>query len=895
MTTSSPTAVPVHEPSATRVSPKPATCRTIRVIATSLLVVLATTSLAAQTSLAQLASPADFLGYELGSRFTPHHRVVDYVQHVAANSSSVVVSRYGATYEGRPLLLAYVTSPENHDRLELIRQQNLQRTGLGADMQSGESTGETSDDDPIAIVWLSYNVHGNESVSTEAAMMTLHALADPENMQTREWLENTVVILDPCINPDGRDRYVNWYNRTAGAFTNANPDDWTHAEPWPGGRTNHYYFDLNRDWAWASQQETRDRLAVYNQWMPHVHVDFHEQGVNDPYYFAPAAVPYHAAITDWQVDFQTQIGRNHARYFDQNNWLYFTKERFDLFYPGYGDTWPTYNGAIGMTYEQGGSGRAGIAIRTAVGDTLTLTDRILHHHTTGLSTIEVTSLSAERVVDEFAAYFQNGGSDGRGRGADARSYVLRVGDEPDRASAITRLLRLQGIQYSVIDQATRANGRAYSSGDARRFDIAAGDLVVSTNQPKGTLASVLFEPESFLSDSLTYDITSWSLPYLFGIEAILVDGNVGSTSPATSASAAADQSGSVTGNATQPYAYLAGLRSVQDQRFLAALLVRGIRVRMVHDELQLDGRDFPRGTVVITRADNLRLGERFDAVVREEVDKHSRAVHATATGFASAGPDLGSGKVSPVPAPRILLLTGSNVSSSSFGQAWHYFDETIAYPVTIVDGEDLGGIDLDDYNVVVLPSGSYRDVLSTDALSRVRTWVRAGGKLIALDSAARFLAGKDGFGLAMVSSGTDGESDASADSASGDSAALQYGDRERRSASGRVVGAFYPASIDQTHPMGYGLPATAPILRRTASVAKRLKDGWNVGVVNDGRPLSGFAGFRTDKRVDESLALGVEDMGRGTVVYIMDDPLFRGMWYTGAQMFGNAVFAVGND
>lgn len=852
---------------------------------TSLLLIVAT-AISASSLTAQPVPPGEFLGYELGERFTPHHRVVDYVQHVADNSPNVVVSRYGATYEARPLLLAYVTSPQNHARLESIRRHNLARAGLpGRDDAS--DAGDADND--IAIVWLSYNVHGNESVSTEAAMMTLHALADPDNAQTQAWLENTVVILDPCINPDGRDRYVNWYNRTAGAFVNANPDDWTHAEQWPGGRTNHYFFDLNRDWAWASQQETRDRLAVYNTWMPHVHVDFHEQGVNDPYYFAPAAVPYHDAITEWQIDFQTQIGRNHARYFDQNNWLYFTKERFDLFYPGYGDTWPTYNGAIGMTYEQGGSGRAGIAIRTAVGDTLTLADRILHHHTTGLSTIEVSSAEAARVVDEFTAYFQTR----TGNTRNARSYVLRVADAPDRAAAISDHLTMQGIRYSVVSESARVNGRAYSSGAARRFDLAAGDLVVSTNQPKGTLASVLFEPESLLSDSLTYDITSWSLPYLYGVEAVLIEG--GTSIPTVTAPTGDLRAGSVTGNAAKPYAYLSPLESVADQRFLASLLAKGIRVRMVHEELQLDGRSFPRGTVVITRADNLRMGGRFDETVRALVEHHGRSIHSTATGFASAGPDLGSGKVSPVPAPKVLLLTGSSVSSSSFGQAWHYFDETIAYPVTIVNGEDLGGVDLDDYNVIVLPSGFYREVLSSEALTRVRTWVREGGKLIALDAGARFLAGKEGFGLTMVSTGSDDHDEASADSASGERPAVQYADRERRSASGRVVGAFYAAAIDRTHPLGYGLPASVPMLRRTATVAKRLDGGWNVGVISDGRPMSGFAGFRTDERLDESLALGVEDMGRGEVIYIMDDPLFRGMWYTGAQVFGNAVFAVGTD
>ena len=304
---------------------------------------------------AQPQPPHEFLGYALGDRFTPHHRVVSYFEHVATETPNVRLQYYGETYEHRPLLVAYVASPENFAKLEDIRQANLNRTGLTDSAVSGSF-------DDVAIVWLSYNVHGNEAVSTEAVMGVLYELTNSDNARTREWLKNTVVILDPCINPDGRDRYATWYHQHANRPPNASPDSWEHNEPWPGGRPNHYLFDLNRDWAWATQQETRARLRLYNQWMPHIHADYHEQGVNSPYYFAPAAEPFHNLITDWQRELQNTIGANNARYFNEAGWLYFTRERFDLLYPSYGDTYPTYNGAIGMTYEQGGSGRAGLAV-----------------------------------------------------------------------------------------------------------------------------------------------------------------------------------------------------------------------------------------------------------------------------------------------------------------------------------------------------------------------------------------------------------------------------------------------------------------------------------------------------------------------------------------------------
>src|SRR5690606_21290299 len=233
----------------------------------------------------------------------------------------------------------------------------------------------------------------------------------------RELLDNTVVILDPCVNPDGRDRYVNWYYQNVNYPHNVNPDSREHHEPWLNGRPNHYMFDLNRDWAWLTQKESRQRVAVFNQWLPHVHADFHEQGVDAPYYFAPGAEPLHEVITDWQKDFQVMVGKNHATYFDTEGWLYFTKEVFDLLYPSYGDTYPMYNGSIGMTYEQGGSGRAGLGVITSNKDTLTLRDRLAHHYTTGISTVEISSENAGKLNEEFEKFYAR-------RNYKYRNYVL---------------------------------------------------------------------------------------------------------------------------------------------------------------------------------------------------------------------------------------------------------------------------------------------------------------------------------------------------------------------------------------------------------------------------------------------------------------------------------------
>jgi hypothetical protein len=473
------------------------------------ILLLSVTLFLAILSTAQLKSPEEFLGYKIGSRFTPHYKVVSYFQYVAQTQmANVKLQQYGETNEHRPLYLAFIASAENLSNLENIRLNNMRLANMTKDKMTPSETAP-------AIVWLSYNVHGNETSSSEAAMLTLFALADPANAQSKEWLKNTVVIIDPCLNPDGRERYINWFNSVVGNTYNPTRSAREHREPWPGGRSNHYNFDLNRDWSWQTQIESQQRMLQYNQWLPQVHVDFHEQGPNSPYYFAPAAQPYHEVITKWQRDFQVTIGKNHAKYFDKNGWLYFTKEVFDLLYPSYGDTYPLYSGSIGMTYEQGGGPAGGLGIETADGDTLTLYDRIIHHYTTGMSTVETASANAGELVKQFHKFFTDAVS---GSVGEYKSFIIKnKPEDAERIAALMKLLDRNGIQYGTATG--NAKGYNYQTKKEESFSISSGDLVVSSSQPKATLVKVLFDPDTKLVDSATYDITAWSLPYVYGLTA----------------------------------------------------------------------------------------------------------------------------------------------------------------------------------------------------------------------------------------------------------------------------------------------------------------------------------------------------------------------------------------
>lgn len=589
----------------------------------------------------KIKSPKEFLGYEIGARFTRHHKVVDYFNYVSNTLSNVKLEKYGETNEHRPLYVSYISSAENIKNLESIRKNNLSQTGV----ISGNSKND------IAIVWLSYNVHGNEASSTEAAMLTLYELVTAK----KAWLENTVVILDPCINPDGRDRYVNWYNQVKSTPYNTDQNAKEHAEPWPGGRPNHYLFDLNRDWAWATQVESKQRIKVYNKWMPHIHVDFHEQGINNPYYFAPAAEPFHEIITDWQRDFQTQIGKNHAKYFDKEGWLYFTKESFDLLYPSYGDTYPTYMGAIGMTYEQAGHGRAGLGIHTDEGEILTLKDRAAHHLTTGLSTVEISSKNAKKLNSEFRKFFNNSG-------LNFKSYVLK-NENADKMNRLKELLDTHEIKYESAKNGS-VKGYSYTTQKDAKLDVSNKDLVIHTDQPKGKMVKALFEPNAKLVDSLTYDITAWSLPYAHGFNAVASKSKVNSTTNNSKNTVVNSEDKSA-------YAYVSKWNNLADATFLADLLKNNIVPRFAEKSFSANNTSYDKGTLIILRNDNRNTD--FDSKVVAIADKHQRKLTSVATGFSQSGVDFGSSAIKPINKQKIAVVSGKATSSLSFGEVWHFF------------------------------------------------------------------------------------------------------------------------------------------------------------------------------------------------------------------------------
>ena len=840
----------------------------MKVFLSAFTLLMSSFSLLAQPSITmakplRIQSPDEFFSFRRGEQFTPHAQLNAYFEYLAANAPNTMrLEKYGRTNEGRPLQVAYFSTPENLARLEQIRINNLRLAGL--------ADGAPDLSNPVAIVWISMSVHGNEPSGAECSPILAFQLATQTESEVQEWLKNTLVILDPSLNPDGYDRYTNWNRQVSNLLLNPNPDGREHREPWPGGRPNHYYFDLNRDWAWATQVETQQRLVLYQRWLPHIHADLHEQSIDNPYYFAPAAEPMHDFITPWQRDFETQIGQNHARYFDANGWLYFTKEVFDLFYPSYGDTYPMFNGAIGMTYEQAGNSSAGRSIINSFGDTLTLNDRIQHHLTTSRSTIEIASKNAAKVVENFRNYYSRSATQPQGQ---YKAFVIREGNDANKVNLLCQLLDRHQIRYGRVGAGlSGVKAFDYGTGQESNVSLNPNDLVISAYQPKSTLLQVLFEPTPHLSDSLTYDITSWALPYAYGLDAYALKDRVEPKKPWTRYVAPEIML------AASPYAWCVRRSSIAEAKFIGLVLQKGLKVRYATKPFAMADQQFGAGTYVIARADNRAVAAELDGWVKSAAAQSNVPLQAIFSGYASKGNDFGSETFAQVQQPKVAVVYGDDVDDNSFGHTWFFFERELGYPVTALPVDRLQRMKLSDYNTLIFPNGNYE--LEERQLTVLKDWVRAGGRIIAFAGGVKAFADKDGFDLKARE---ETKKDTS-------HVPKPYLAPERDGISDQLPGAVVQARVDTTNPLAYGL-GNQYFSLKVGPEAYEMSDKLAAGVYLDDHYQSyGFIGSRVKPRLKNTPLAAIQRMGQGQIVYFMDNPLFRSFWQEGKVLFSNALF-----
>lgn len=536
-----------------------------------------------------------------------------------------------------------------------------------------------------------------------------------------------------------------------------------------------------------------------------------------------------------------------------------------------------------MTYEQAGSGYAGLTITTDIGDQLTLKDRLTHHHTTGLSTIEITALNATRVVDEFEKFFKENIST---PSAPYKTYVIKGDNNPDKLAVIARWMESHSIRFGHPQSGKSARGFDYQTQTTGSVNITTEDLVVNIYQPKSRFITTVFEPQSKLSDSLTYDITAWNLMYAYNLKAYALQERL---NPATPFVVKPVDNNDVP---AKPYAYLFAYQSIRDVEFLGSLMKEGIRVRAAAKPFVVNGKSYEAGTLIVTRRNNESI-EDFDTKVKRLANATGRKINTTSTGFVDKGYDFGSSEVKFLKAPKVAVLFGEQTFSLSTGEIWHYFEQQIHYPITQIGTDYFKSVDLKPFDVLVVPDGNYR-MFDDAMLDQIQTWVNGGGKLIVIANALNSFVEKKSFALKnYLKDAEKADAEKKQNDAREKGILDLYGDVERRQLSEAISGAIYKVSLDRTHPLSLGLGDTYYSLKTNELRFGYLEYGWNVGVIKGkAKPVQGFAGARINPRLENSLTIGVEQKGKGSVIYLVDNPLFREFWENGKMLFSNAVFMV---
>ena len=835
-----------------------------------------------------IPAPETVLGHKAGQNFTFHAGLKSYYLTLAQASDRVALNPYGTTNEGRTLYLLTITSPANHARIEDIRRATARlsdprRTTL-EEAQQIAATMPT-------VIYLSYNVHGNESVSSEAAVQVLYELAASEDERVKTWLEQSVIVIDPIVNPDGRDRYVHFFRSTVGKGPNPDRFAAEHREPWPGGRTNHYYFDLNRDWVWQTQVETQTRVRAYRRWNAQVHVDYHEMGAGSTYFFAPPTDPVNAQIKPLLEKWFKIYGDGNARAFDRYGFRYFTGESYDLFYPAYGDSWPSLNGAIGMTYEQAGGGFAGLVVDLAEGERrLTLRDRIERHFTSSLATINTSVEHREaRLLDYYN--FRKAAIDA-GRTGPMQQVFLVPGRDPARIARAVEILARNGIEVSRASQPFDAANLTSVWGEAipnRSFPE--GTYVVDLAQPAGFLARTLLERESEMNGVFFYDVTAWSLPLALGVESFSsgkrVQGNferLRRLPPVRGGVEGPDKAS----------AYLFSWDSHAAARLLGKLQTEGYNAYVSLKPFKISGQEFGRGTVVVHRENN---PESLDPRIRELAAGTRCKVIAVSTQLSEEGIDLGSRNMRFLRKPRIAVVSGPPTNSNLYGALWHFFEQRLDLPFTSIRAGSLGPSALSNYNVLILPpdgrGGSYARTLSKNLQEQLAEWVQEGGVLITMGSASVFAA-KSEAKLAEVKTRTTRDpatTDEKKKEKSVEEKLRKFGDREKERQNRTIAGAILRTVVDNTHPLAFGFDERLPVLNRTSPILELSEQGDNVIYYpEEGIKLGGYILEETEKKLAHTAYLIRQRKGQGYVVLFAESPIFRGFWDATNRLLLNAVF-----
>ncbi|MDG2148485.1 MAG: M14 family metallopeptidase [Planctomycetota bacterium] len=824
-----------------------------------------------------IPTPASVLGWDVGTWHVRPDQIVIYMEALAAASDRVQIETYGFTHEQRPLLLATISAPGNLARIDDIQSEHVAAVRAGASPTA---------DRPV-IVWMGYSVHGNEPSGANASLLVAYYLAAAQGPEIETLLSTTVVLLDPCINPDGLGRFAHWVNMHKGRQLVAEGWSQEHREAWPSGRTNHYWSDLNRDWLLLTHPESQGRIAKFQAWKPNLLTDHHEMGTDSTFFFQPGVPSRQNPRTPpANLELTRSIANFHADALDEDGRIYYSEESFDDFYYGKGSTYPDVQGGVGILFEQASS--RGHLQENAWGP-LEFQQTITNQVTVSLSSLR----AAHALHDELLQLQADAVNSARDEAASdaVAAYVFGHPKDAVRVALMADLLRQHDIAVYPLAEDLSADGVSYEVGSA---------FVVPTDQLQYRLIKSLFETRTEFEDDTFYDVSTWVLPMAFGLDYAEVPRGAMDVSrlgvrleqaPVKQGSLARSSAGEM------PVAYVFEWSGLHAPRALARLHAMGVVPQVATRPFRGTTADGPRafdyGAILVPIGVQAVERATLDALMQTIALEDGLDVHSLTTGWTPEGPDLGSPSVLPLEPPRPVLLTGSGVSSYEAGEVWHQLDLRWEQPVALADLASFDRIDLGDVTHVLMVGGG--DQLTTAQVDSLRAWIRKGGVLVASGSASswatRTLLGESSTQDAVSAGSNDGD-DVAKKPESEQEAEKSYADYEADRAKTLVGGSIFETRVDLTHPLAYGyVRDRLPVFRKGTKTLARSKNPYADALVYTDTPLlSGYASPENEKKIAGSVAATAQRLGRGTVVRFADDPLFRGVWYGTSKLYANALY-----
>ena len=798
-----------------------------------------------------IKSPEEFLGYPIGEMHTRHDLIVSYMEYLSEVSDKAQILHYGETYEKRKLIILAISSSDKIIDLEKIRDNHISYLDPEHPNYSKESKPENL---PV-IINLAYSVHGNEPSTSEAALLTAYTLIGSKSDEISKYLSESIILIDPTLNPDGRDRHTNWVNTYKGSPLVDDPQDAEHNEYWPGGRTNHYWFDLNRDWYLGIHPESRSKLNWYHSWKPNVTADFHEMGTNSTYFFVPFKPngSLNPVIPKENYDyFNFLFGSYFADALDEIGTLYFTREIFDRTYPGYGSAYPDYLGGIGLLFEQASS--RGHKQKTQFGE-ITFPFTIKNQYVSSMTTVKASVANKEKLKDYQSNFYKSAITDSSRK--KVRGYIFNEGNDKNKTKAFIDKLKLHDIK--VLNNKEQ--------------------FYVPTVQKNYRLVRSFFETHQQYRDSVFYDASAWSMANIYDIDYSASNKDfVGEEVDDI------DELFEVNEFSESNYAYIIDSQDYNIPAVTYDLLNNEVftsaSFKPFTIQTKTGTKSFNYGSLIIPLSVQKKLNsDELYEKMKSIQKKYEVNIYSVESGLSSTGVDLGSGYVMPLNKPNAMMLIGTGVRSYEAGEVWHLLDQRVGMPITKIPLRNFDNISMDKYNVLVIVSGNYK--LSDNQIKKIKSWAEKGNTIISIGSGSKLLIDKKLVSEELAKKGKSDTVDY-----------LPYGDSRENRGKERIGGVILNTQIDLTHPLAFGYENNSlPVYKNNSIWLKPSKNEYSSVVrYSDNSLIDGFLSETNKKMLSESVSLVVSKIGSGIAVMFSDNPNFRGAWYGTNRLFLNAIF-----